>query len=54
MQAICIAAGPRIRAGAEWPEFRIIDIAPMIAELADFPAPPTFRGRSPLAIASKP
>ena len=54
MQAICIAAGPRIRAGAEWPEFRIIDIAPMIAELAGFPAPPTFRGRSPLAIASKP
>ncbi len=54
MQAICIAAGPRIRAGAEWPEFRIIDIAPMIAELLGFPAPATFRGRSPLAIASKP
>lgn len=54
MQAICIAAGPRIRAGAEWPEIRIIDIAPMIAELLGFPAPATFRGRSPLAIASKP
>lgn len=54
MQAICIAAGPRIRAGAEWPELRIIDIAPMIADLLGFPAPPTFRGRSPLAIVSKP
>lgn len=54
MQAICIAAGPRIRAGAELPEMRIIDIAPMIAELLGFEAPATFRGRSPLAIASKP
>jgi hypothetical protein len=54
MQAICIATGPRIPAGALWPEFRIIDIAPMIAELLGFPAPSTFRGRSPLAIASKP
>ncbi|MEJ5366903.1 MAG: alkaline phosphatase family protein [Bryobacteraceae bacterium] len=54
MQAICIAAGPRIPQGVLWPGFRIIDIAPMIAELLGFPAPPTFRGRSPLAIASKP
>ncbi len=54
MQAICVAAGPKIPRGAAWPEFRIIDIAPMIAELLGFPAPPTFRGRSPLAIASKP
>lgn len=54
MRAICIAAGPRIPRGASWPEFRIIDIAPMIADLLGFPAPPTFRGRSPLAIASKP
>lgn len=54
MQAICVAAGPRIPAGVLWPEFRIIDVAPMIAELLGFPAPPTFRGRSPLAIASKP
>jgi hypothetical protein len=54
MQAICIAAGPRIPRGVLWPELRIIDIAPMIAELLGFQAPPTFRGRSPLAIASKP
>lgn len=48
MQAILIVAGPRIRPGTMLPEIRIIDIAPMIAELAGFPAPPTFRGRSPL------
>jgi hypothetical protein len=48
MQSICIAAGPRIPAGVLWPEFRIIDIAPMIAELLGFAAPTTFRGRSPI------
>ncbi len=54
MHAILIATGPRVPAGVLWPEIRIIDIAPLIAELLGFPAPPTFRGRSPLAIASKP
>lgn len=49
MQAILVMTGPDIAPATLLPEIRIIDIAPMIAELLGFPAPPTFRGRSPLA-----
>lgn len=49
MQAILVMTGPGIAPATVLPEIRIIDIAPMIAELLGFPAPPTFRGRSPLA-----
>jgi hypothetical protein len=54
MQAILVMRGPRIAPGTQLGEIRIIDIAPLVAELLGFPAPPTFRGRAPLAIASKP
>ncbi|MGC8882048.1 MAG: alkaline phosphatase family protein [Bryobacteraceae bacterium] len=50
MQAILVLSGPRIAPGTALPEIRIIDIAPMIAHLLHFPAPPTFRGRSPLEL----
>ncbi|MCS7044547.1 MAG: alkaline phosphatase family protein [Bryobacteraceae bacterium] len=48
MQAILVMTGPRIAAGSTLPQIRIIDIAPMIAQLLGFPAPPTFRGRPPV------
>ena len=54
MQAILVMRGPRIAPGTQLGEIRIIDIAPLVAELLGFPAPPTFRGRAPLAIASRP
>ena len=50
MQAILVMSGPRIVPGTLLPEIRIIDIAPMIAELLHFPAPATFRGRSPIEL----
>ncbi len=52
MQAIFVMTGPGIEPSTLLPEIRIIDIAPLIAELLGFPAPPTFRGRAPLAVRS--
>lgn len=54
MLAICILSGPRIPPGARWPLLRTIDIAPLAAGLLGIPPPAGARGRSPLAIASKP
>jgi hypothetical protein len=48
MLAICILTGPKARAGARWPRMRIIDVAPLVADLLGIQPPATARGRSPL------
>ena len=48
MLAICIAAGPRLPRGGQWPRLRGIDIAPLVADLLGIAPPAQARGRSPL------
>lgn len=48
MLAICIAKGPRMRPGTQWPTLHSIDIAPLVADLLGIKPPLQARGHSPL------
>lgn len=48
MLAICIASGPRLPRGGQWPQLHGIDVAPLVADLLGIRPPAQSRGRSPL------
>jgi hypothetical protein len=48
MLAICVARGPKLPRGAEWPRLRSIDVAPLVAQLLAIDPPKQAQGKSPL------